>query len=132
MTKDFKKLEDIKGLELSKGSNILSLVPNKNILIVACIKGFYLIDTNKRKIYKRIYCNYSVLSLDMISENTFVCCTSSKTDNRIKQYALEEKSFNFEKISERIINKNYDIWKLQKVNQEIFFLDNTSKVNYLI
>ena len=132
VTKDFKKLEDIKGIELSKGSNILTLVPNKNILIVACTNGFYLINTNKRKIYKRIHCAYSVLSLDMISGNTFVCCTSSKTDNRIKQYALEEKSFYCEKISERKIDKNYDIWKLQKVNQEIFFLDNTAKVNYLI
>ena len=132
MTKDFKKLEDIKGFELSKGSNILSLVPNKNILIVACADGFYLIDTNKRKIYKRIHCKYSVLTLDMISENTLVCCTSARNDNRIKQYALEGKSFNFEKISERRIHKNYDIWKLKKFNQEIFFLDNSAKVNYLL
>ena len=132
MTKDFKILEDIKGFELSKGSNILSLVPNKNILIVACADGFYLIDTNKRKIYKRIHCKYSVLTLDMISENTLVCCTSARNDNRIKQYALEGKSFNFEKISERRIHKNYDIWKLKKFNQEIFFLDNSAKVNYLL
>ena len=117
VTKDFKKLEDIKGFELSKGSNILTLVPNKNILIAACTDGYYLIDTKKSKIYKRMNCKYSVLSLDMISENAFVCCTSSKTDHRIKQYALNEK-FKLDKISERKIDKNYDIWKLRKVNQK--------------
>ena len=132
MKNNFKELEDIKGFELSKGSNILALVPFKNILIVGCVDGFILINIRKRKIYKRVHCRYSVLCLDMLSENTLVCCTSDKNENRIKQYSLDEGTFQFNKISERKIHNNYDIWKLKKVNQKIFFLDNENKVNYLI
>ena len=132
MKNNFKELEDIKGFELSKGSNILALVPVKNILIVGCTDGFILINIRKRKIYKRVHCRYSVLCLDMLSENTLVCCTSDKNENRIKQYSLEEGTFQFNKISERKIHNNYNIWKLKKVNQKIFFLDNENKVNYLI
>ena len=67
----------------------------------------------------------------MLSKNTIVCCTSDKKGNRIKQYALDE-NCNFNKISERNIKNNYEIWKLQKSNQKIFFIDNESKINYLV
>ena len=131
VTKNFEELENIRGFELTKGSNIFTLIPKKNILIVGCTDGFILINTKKRKLHKRIFCKYKVLCLDMLSENTLVCCTSDKKENRIKQYALDE-TFQYSKISERRIHNNYDIWKLQKVNQTIFFLDNESKINYLI
>ena len=131
VTKNFEELENIRGFELTKGSNIFTLIPKKNILIVGCTDGFILINTRKRKLHKRIFCKYKVLSLDMLSENALVCCTSDKKENRIKQYALDE-TFQFSKMSERRIHNNYDIWKLQKINQTIFFLDNESKINYLI
>ena len=137
VTNDFREVASINGydssnkFELSKGSNIFAVIPKTNILIIGCDGGFILINTKKIKMYKRIFCKYKVLCLDMLSNNSIVCCTSDKKGNRIKQYALDE-NCNFSKISERNIKNNYEIWKLQKSNQKIFFIDNESKLNYVV
>lgn len=129
--KNFGEVGEIKGYTLSKGSNIFTLIPENNMLIVGCKDGFILINTIKMKVYKKIHCKYNVLCLDMLSKNTLVCCTYEENDTRIRQYALEDKNFQFSKISEKRIKSNYNIWKIQKVNQNLFFIDNQSKINYL-
>lgn len=128
---DFKEVEEINNVNLNKGSNIFALIPENNLLITANTDGFMLINLKRKNIYKRIHCKYSVSSLDMLSNDTFVCCTSQDNKKRIKQYHIDKKnSHNFSKISET--TAHYDIWKLKKVNQRIFFIDHKNIINYLI
>jgi len=128
---DFKEVEEIKNISLNKGSNIFSLIPNKNLLITANTDGFMILNLKKRNIYKRVHCKYSVSSLDMLSDNTFVCCTSQDKKTKIKQYQINiDDSYSFSKISETSIH--YNIWKLKRVNQRIFFIDHKNIINYLI
>lgn len=128
---DFKEVEEIKNISLNKGSNIFTLIPNKNLLITANTDGFMIINLKKRNIYKRVHCKYSVSSLDMLSDNTFVCCTSQDNKTKMKQYQINiEDSYSFSKISETSIH--YNIWKLKRVNKKIFFIDHKNIINYLI
>ena len=77
---------------LNKGSNIFALIPENNLLITANTDGFMLINLKRKNIYKRIHCKYSVSSLDMLSNDTFVCCTSQDNKKRIKQYYIDKKN----------------------------------------
>ena len=49
MTKDFRESANITDINMTSGSNIFTLIPNKNILIVACNNGFKLISIRKKK-----------------------------------------------------------------------------------
>ena len=129
-TKDFEEVSEVKKIPLVSGSNILKVIPNKNILIAACTDGFIIICTKKLQKLKHIHCTYSVLSLEIFNDNTIICCCSSEKDNRIKQYEISD-YFCFKKLSERKIYNNYEIWTIKKINERIFYLNNTNIINYL-
>ena len=131
MTKDFRESANITDINMTSGSNIFTLIPNKNLLAVACVDGFKLISVKKKKKFKSVHCKYSVLSLDMFNKNTIICCCSEKGNNIIKQYQIDEEKFEFKKLSEKITNNNDEIWKLQRINDKIFFIDNNKRVNML-
>ena len=128
---NFNKVAEIKDVSSSFGSNIMALMPNEDILIVACSNGFNLISTKKFKKYKAVNCRYSVLSLDLINDNTIICCCSEEKNNKIKQYNISDIDYNFKKLSERKIFNNDEIWKLKIINERIFYLDSKSILCYL-
>lgn len=127
LRKDFKELSEINNLEITNGSNTLALTPKNNLLIVACKNGFYYISLGRRMIYKTIHCIYSVFCLEIYNENTFICCCSDKRGKKIKQIKINE----IKKCSEIPIRNNEEIWKLQKINDRIIFLNSQNSVNYL-
>ena len=131
MTKDFRESANITDINMTSGSNIFTLIPNKNILIVACNDGFKLISIKKKKKCKTIHCKYTALSLDMYNENTFICCCSEKNKNIIKQYKINKNNFDLEKVSKRRTHHNDEIWKLQKIDDKIFFIDNKKRIIFL-
>ena len=130
MSNEFEKTA-ISDINMTSGSNIFALIPNKNILAVACVDGFKLISVKKKKKFKSVHCTYSVLSLDMFNENTIICCCSEKGKNIIKQYQIDEEKFEFKRVSKKGTNNNDEIWKLQRINDKIFFIDNNKRVNML-
>ena len=109
----------------------MALMPNEDILIVACSSGFNLISTKTFKKYKAVNCRYSVLSLEMANDNTIICCCSEEKNNKIKQYNISYDNYNFKKLSERKIFNNDEIWKLKIINERIFYLDSKSVLCYL-
>ena len=131
MNNDFKEITEICGINSTRGTNIFTLIPNKNLLIVACTDGFKFISTIKMKKYKSVHCRYSVLCVEMFNENNFICCCFDNKKYKIKQYKIKEKSYELEKISERIFQNNDEIWKLQKINERIFFIDGQNEINFL-
>ena len=128
---NFNKVAEIKDVSASFGSNIMTLMPNKDILIIACSNGFNLISTKNFIKYKAVNCRYSVLSLDLINDNTIICCCSEEKKNKIKQYNIIDDNYIFTKLSERKIFNNDEIWKLKIINDKIFYLDSKSILCYL-
>ena len=96
----------------SAGSDIFSLIPKLNILIVGCVDGFCFISTQNLKIVKNIRCTYSVTSLECSSNNSFVCCCSDKNENKIRQYIIDDFTFSIKKSSEKKCH-SYEIWNLK-------------------
>ena len=127
LRKEFKEVSEIYHLEITNGSNTLALTPKNNLLIVACKNGFSYISIDRRAIYKTIHCIYSVFCLEIFNENSFICCCSDKRGKKIKQIKINE----IQKCSEIPIKNNEEIWKLQKINDKIFFLNSHNSVNYL-
>ena len=127
LRKDFKEVSEISKLEITNGSNTLALTPKNNLLIVACKNGFSYISIDRRAIYKTIHCIYSVFCLEIFNENTFICCCSDKKGKKIKQIKISE----VQKCAEIQISNNEEIWKLQKINDRIIFLNSQNCVNYL-
>ena len=129
MSNEFEK-SIVTDINMTSGSNIFALIPNKNLLAVACVDGFKLISVEKKKKFKSVHCNYSVLSLDMFNENNIICCCSEKGKNKniINQYQIDEEKFEFKKVSEKRTINNDEIWKLQRINDKIFFIDNNKRV----
>lgn len=132
MTNDFSEFTIEKEINVTRGSNIFTLIPNENKLLVACEDGFKIILIEKKKPYKSVHCSYGVLSLDMINENTFICCCSEKNKNIIKQYEIDKSNFKLNKKSERNNKRNDEIWKFQIINGKIFYIDNQKRINYLV
>ena len=132
MTKDFILVTNLNIKKITRGSNILTLIPNENKLIVACNDGFEIISIDKKRKFKGVHCTYSVLSLDMLNENTIICCCSEKNKNKIKQYEINKSDFKLHKKSERLNKNNDEIWKLQIINENIFYIDNQKIINYLV
>jgi len=130
MFNEFEK-SAITDINMTSGSNIFALIPNKNLLVVACVDGFKLISVKKKKKLKSVHCTYSVLSLDMFNENTIICCCSENGQNIIKQYQIDEEKFEFKRVSKKRTNNNDEIWKLQRINDKIFFIDNNKRVMML-
>ena len=130
MTNDFRQIANITEIKLTSGSNIFTLIPNKNLLVVACYDGFKIISIKKKKIIKS-YNEYTILSLDMFNDNTIICCSSKENNNIINQYEINQSNFELKIISQRRTNNNDEIWKLQKINKRIFFLDNKKNINFL-
>ena len=104
---------------------------NEKILIVACNDGFKLISIEKKRKYKSVHCTYAVLSLDMYNDNTIICCCSEKNKNIIKQYKINKNNFELQKLSQKRTIDNDEIWKLQKINEKIFFIDNKKRIVFL-
>ena len=129
-TNDFIQDANIDDINMTRGSNILTLIPNKNLLVVACYDGIKIISIKKKKIIKS-YNEYSILSLDMFNDNTIICCCSKENKNIINQYEINQSNFELKKISQRRTNNNDEIWKLQKINKKIYFLDNQKNINFL-
>lgn len=132
MNNDFKQVANINEIKVTRGSSIFTVIPNENILIVACDDGFKFISIKKMKKYKSVHCSYSVLSLDMIDQNTIICCCSEKNKNVIKQYQINNQNFELKKKSQRANHNNDEIWKLKKINERIFFIDNQNIINFLV
>ena len=132
MTNDFIEVANLDDINVTRGSNIFTVIPNEKKLIVACDDGFKIISIEKKKKFKGVHCKYSVLSLDMLNENTIICCCSQENKNILKQYEINKSNFELSKKAQ-ILNKNNDeIRKLQKINEKIFFIDNRNIINYLI
>ena len=130
MRKNFKQVSEIENVYSTYGRNIFSMIPNKNILIVGCKDGFIYINTDKIKKIKKIQCRYNVLSLNVF-DYTIICSCIDQNVNKIKQYEINEESYNINKVSERLVFNNEQIWKIQKINDRIFFLNGQNIVNYL-
>ncbi len=79
---------------------------------------------------KSVHCRYSVLSLDMISDNNLVCCCSENNKNVIKQYEINKEDYTLGKKSQIALCNNDEIWRLKKIDERIFFLDDQKRVNY--
>ena len=126
----FTEINEIYDINCTQGSHIFTFVPNKNILIVSCTDGFKFISTIKMKKWKSVHCRYSVLCVELFDDNTFICCCCEKNKNIIKQYKIKEKSLEIEKISQIYSNNNDEIWKLHKINERIFFLDEQKEINF--
>ena len=130
MNKNFEKVSEIENIHSTYGKNIFSLIPNKNILIVGCKDGFIFININKKKAIKKIQCRYNVLSLDLF-DYTIICSCYDKNINKFKQYEIDEDSYDIKKVSERLVYNNDQIWKIQKINDRIFFINGQNIINYL-
>ena len=128
---DFKKESGVKHIPCSGGSNILSVLPKKNVLIVGCKDGFRLIHTKKLRTIKQVICKYSVTSLGAINKKNIICCCSDKKGNKIKIYKIDETSLEFKKASEKSVHDN-EIWDLKTINNKIYFTNNCNQINYLI
>ena len=131
MNNDFRESANIIDINMTIGSNIFTLIPNENLLIVACNDGFKLISIEKKRKYKSVHCTYAVLSLDMYNDNTIICCCSERNNNIIKQYKINKNNFELEKVSQIKTDNNDEIWKLQKINEKIFFIDNKKRIMFL-
>lgn len=128
---NFEKVSEIKEVRCSGGSKILSILPKKNILVVACTDGFCLIHTKKLRKVKEVHCRYSVTSLECLTKKSLICCCSEKNENKIKQYKIDEFSYEFKKSSEKNVH-NVEIWNLKTICNKIFFTNNDKKVNFLM
>ena len=64
----------------------------------------------------------------MFNENNIICFCSEKDKNIIKQYQIDEEKFEFKKVSQKRTNNNDEIWKLQRINDKIFFINNEKRV----
>ncbi len=128
---DFKKESGVKYIPCSGGSNILSVLPKKNVLIVGCKDGFRLIHTKKLRTIKQVICKYSVTSIESLNKKNIICCCSDKKGNKIKIYRIDETSLEFKKASEKNVHDN-EIWDLKTINNKIYFTNNCSQINYLI
>ena len=131
MTKDFRERANITDINMTSGSNIFTLIPNKNILIVACNNGFKLISIRNKKKVKSVHFTHAVLSLEMLNDSNIICCCSEKNKNIIKQYKINKNNFELEEESQRRTKNNDEIWKLQKINEKIFFIDNKKRIMFL-
>ena len=131
MNNDFKEIKELDNINSTRGTNIFTLVPNKKLLVVACTDGFKFISTIKLKKYKSVHCRYSVLCVELFNENSIICSCFDNKKYKIKQYKIKEKTYELEKISERIFQNNDEIWKLQKINERIFFIDGQNEINFL-
>ena len=131
MNNDFRESANIIDVNMTIGSNIFTLIPNENLLIVACNDGFKLISIEKKRKYKSVHCTYAVLSLDMYNDNTIICCCSEKNKNIIKQYKINKNNFELQKLSQKRTIDNDEIWKLQKIGDKIFFIDNKKRIMFL-
>ena len=131
MNNDFRESANIIDINMTIGSNIFTLIPNENLLIVACNDGFKLISIEKKRKYKSVHCTYAVLSLDMYNDNTIICCCSEKNKNIIKQYKINKNNFELQKLSQKRTIDNDEIWKLQKIGDKIFFIDNKKRIMFL-
>ena len=130
-TNDFIQDANIDDINMTRGSNILTLIPNENILIVACDNGFKFISIEMRTIYKSVDFGFQILSIDMLNKNNIISCCSKGIRNTINQYEINKKNMELTKISQRTTRSNDEIWKLQKINGRIFFIDNQKIVNFL-
>ena len=132
MTNDFTQVANITDINATHGSNIFTVMPKEKKLFVACDNGFKIISIDKKQKFKGVHCTYSVLSLDMLNENTIICCCSQGNKNILKQYEINKSDFKLHKKSERLNKNNDEIRKLQKINEKIFFIDNQNIINYFI
>lgn len=129
---NFNEIKNFTDIRVTNGSNVFTLMPNDKILIVACYEGFIFISTKEIKIIKfNKLIGGTVLSLDMFNDNNIICCFSEGRNNIFKQYKINKNDLEIKQISENKDNKNEEIWKLQKINEKIFFIDNINRVNYL-
>jgi len=132
---EFKEKSEIKDIRAMAGNNIMTIIPNKKMLIVACENGFNIISMQNLKKYRFVHCKYKVLSLDMISDEQVICCTKSeskdKNEIKLKQYKINEDDFTFAKKDERNIDDGQEIWKLKAINKKIFYLKSNYEINGL-
>ena len=130
ITRDFELKTEFRNIMASSGSDIFSLIPKLNLLIVGCTDGFCFISTQHLKIVKNIHCRYSVTSLECSSSDSFVCCCSDKNENKIRQYKIDDLTFSIKKSSEKKCH-NYEIWNLKSINNKLFFTNNDNYVSFL-
>ena len=86
-----KKESEEKNIPCSGGSNILSVLPKKNVLIVGCKDGFRLIHSRKLRTVKQVICKYCATSIESLNKKNITCCCSDKKGNKIT-YKLDESS----------------------------------------
>ena len=132
---EFQEKSEIKNIRVMAGNNTMTLIPNKNMLIVACVDGFNIINVQNLKKYRFVHCKYKVLSLDMISSDQVICCTKNESydtiEIKLKQYKINEDDFTFQKITEKNIDDGQEIWKLKAINKKIFYLKSNYEINGL-
>ena len=129
---DFKEVGDIKGISSSFNNDIFALINDNTILIIGTIDGFQLISIKTFSKIKSIHCKYSIKSLILINKDIIIFCNEDKNkNNKIRQFQINEKNHNFKKISERIIDSNDEICKLQLIRGKIYFLKKNGELFFL-
>lgn len=129
MENDFTLNTEIKDIKLTCGNNIFSLI-HKKFLLVACTDGFKLIYLKKLKLYKSIHCRYSVFSVEALNENSFICCCYDKNEIKVKKYNIDKDNrYQFVKICD-VESNNEEIWKLQNINSNIYYVDGKNKMKF--
>ena len=133
MTNDFNLVSNIEDINITSGSNIFAKFPNENKLMVACNNGFEIISIDEMKsIHKSLDLKYKILTIDILNENNIICCSSEGKNNKINQFEINKKNFELRTISEGSNKKNDEIWKFQKINGKILFINNQNIINYFI
>ena len=130
---DFKEAKEINKINLSDSNNNLLLINENKILVVGTMDGFELISIKNLMKIKSIHCKYSIICLEKINENNIICYNDDKNKkNKIRQFMINEENYKFKKISERIIDDNDEISKLNIINGRIFFLNKNDNLFYLV
>ena len=128
--KNFEEVANIENIPFSCGKNILTLIPRKNIIIIGCKDGFRFISTEQKiKLFKKIHCKYTVTSLKGITENSFLCFTSDRKKNVIKQYQIDDLSFELLKVNEKNVNGD-EVWNFKIINNKVFY-NNEKEIKYI-
>ena len=116
---DFKEEHEIENKSISCGNNILTLVPEKQKLIVGCKKGFFFIDINTFKKSDN-FSQGMVTSLEWATKNYFLCCYSNKNEKQIKKYSIEDSDSEPSECNDKSLKKD-EVWNFKIIRSKVFY-----------
>ena len=116
---DFKEEHEIENKSISCGNNILTLVPEKQKLIVGCKNGFFFIDINTFKKSDN-FSQGMVTSLEWATKNYFLCCYSNKNEKQIKKYSIEDSDSEPSECNDKSLKKD-EVWNFKIIRSKVFY-----------